>query len=379
MSPVVTRRVGALTAAVVLLLAVAGAVVVSRGSERTVRITAHFTRAVGLYPGSTVRVLGVEVGTITDVEPEGDTVRVEMEVPASRRIPADARALVVPPSLVSDRYVQLAPAYSSGPVMADGADIPVERTGTPVELDAVLSSLNDLTVALGPEGANRAGALGRLVSTGAKNLGGNGTALHDALQDLSHAVGTLSGGREDLVAVLTQLGDFTATLAESDATVRDFNSSLATVSEQLAGERDELGDALRNLAVALAQVQTFVRDNRGALVEGVDGLADVTGVLVRQKDSLTEFLDVAPLALQNLVNTFNAKSGTLDARNDFQQEEDPTLFICELLEGLGQDCPLMPAGSAPIVPTAAAAVADPRATPARDLTLAGILLPRSSR
>ncbi len=372
------KRVTAVVVALVALFAVAGAVVLSRRGEATITMTAHFTRAVGLYPGSTVRVLGVEVGTITEVVPEGTTVRVEMEVPASRRIPADARALVVPPSLVSDRYVQLTPVYASGPVMADGADIPVERTGTPVELDAVLASLNDLTVALGPDGANRAGALGRLVSTGAKNLGGNGTALHDALQDLSLAVGTLSGGREDLVAVLTQLGDFTATLAESDATVRDFNSSLATVSEQLADERDELGAALRNLAVALAQVQTFVRDNRGALVEGVDGLADVTGILVRQKDSLTEFLDVAPLALQNLVNTFNAKSGTLDARNDFQQSENPALFVCELLEALGEDCPLAPSGSTPIRPASAGA-GPVSVTPVRDLTLGGILLPKDRR
>ena len=372
------KRLAALVSALVVVMAVAGAVVLSRRGEDTITLTAHFTRAVGLYPGSTVRVLGVEVGTIREVVPEGTTVRVEMEVPASRRIPADARALVVPPSLVSDRYVQLTPVYSSGPVMADGAVIPVERTGTPVELDAVLSSLNDLTVALGPEGANSEGALSRLVSTGAKNLGGNGTALHDALRDLSLAVGTLSGGREDLVAVLTQLGDFTATLAESDSTVRDFNSSLATVSEQLADERDELGAALRNLAVALAQVQTFVRDNRASLVEGVDGLADVTGVLVRQKDSLTEFLDVAPLALQNLVNTFNAKAGTLDARNDFEQEQDPALFVCELLAGLGQDCPLAPSGSAPLVPANAPTPLG-AVTEVRDLTLAGILPPRSSR
>ena len=70
-------------------------------------------------------------------------------------IPADADAVVLAPSLVSDRYVQFAPVYDGGPTMEDGAEVPLERTATPVELDQVYGALDELSAALGPDGRQR--------------------------------------------------------------------------------------------------------------------------------------------------------------------------------------------------------------------------------
>ncbi|HEX7744015.1 MAG TPA: MlaD family protein, partial [Micromonosporaceae bacterium] len=99
-----------LAAATVLLTAVAAGVVVWRHETPQRRVVAHFTKAVGVYPGSDVRVLGVRVGEVSSVTPQGRTVRVEMRYDPEVDVPADAQALIVPPSVVSDRYVQLAPA-----------------------------------------------------------------------------------------------------------------------------------------------------------------------------------------------------------------------------------------------------------------------------
>src|SRR6185369_5287200 len=88
----------------------------------SLKLVAHFTRAVGVHEGSDVRVLGVKVGSVVSATPEGRTVRVELRYDAKQRIPAGAQAIIVPPSIVSDRYVQLTPAYSGGPTLPDGAD-----------------------------------------------------------------------------------------------------------------------------------------------------------------------------------------------------------------------------------------------------------------
>ena len=91
---------GLVTAGIVLALA-AGLLAVGPGWDTvafwrhpTTTITAHFTRAVGLYPGSQVRVLGVPVGTVRSVTPEGTTVRVVLDVDADQKVPADAKAAV---------------------------------------------------------------------------------------------------------------------------------------------------------------------------------------------------------------------------------------------------------------------------------------------
>ena len=77
--------------------------------DETKTVTAHFPRAVSVYKGTDVRVLGVNVGRVTAVIPEGNSVRVEMEYDADVDLPKDAKAVVVTPTLVADRFVQLTP------------------------------------------------------------------------------------------------------------------------------------------------------------------------------------------------------------------------------------------------------------------------------
>jgi len=279
-----------------------------------VQVTGDFTRAVGLFPGSEVRILGVKVGKVTEVTPVGDKVRVRFHYDAKYRVPADAKAAVVAPSLVSDRYVQLLPAYTGGPVMRSGATIPLDRTAVPVELDRISQSLDDLLVALGPTGANKDGALQDLLHTGARNLQGQGKAIHDTNHDLSLALQTLSGGRNDLFGTVKNLQSFTTMLATNDQQVRRLNADLASVSGQLDGERDDLAAALKNLAVALTEVSSFVHDNRAALTTNLGQLASVTGTVAKQRDALAETLSNAPVALSNLQNAYDPATGTLDTR-----------------------------------------------------------------
>ncbi|WP_406070393.1 MCE family protein [Micromonospora sp. NBC_01638] len=315
----------------VLLVAVAAGVVVLRDGTPPRQVVAHFTRAVGVYPGSDVRVLGVRVGEVVAVTPQGRTVQVRMSYDPGIAVPADAQALIVPPSVVSDRYVQLTPAYAGGAALADGAEIPLERTAAPMEIDDIYQALDDFNRTLGPEGANRDGALSDLVATGRANLEGNGQNLHDTLDGLSRALATLSDGRQDLFGSVANLQRFTTALTRSDREVRAFNRQLADVAEMLVGERDELAAALRNLSTALADVTTFVRQNRDALTSNVAALADVTGILVRQQQAVIGILDVAPLALGNLNLAYNPRSGTLDTRDNVMGPYDPAGFACSLM------------------------------------------------
>jgi virulence factor Mce-like protein len=337
---VATTRTGrnltrALALACVLVIVAAAALWWAFAGGDSRRVTAIFGAAVGVYPGSDVRVLGVRIGSVDEVEPRGTTVRVTMSVDRSVRVPADAQAAVVAPSVVSDRYVQLAPAYTGGPELGDGATIPRERTATPVELDQLYESLNELTTALGPNGANRDGALSDLLDSAAANLEGNGQALGDTIGRLGDAARTLSGSEDDLFATVDQLQRFTGMLAANDGQVRDVNRQLAEVAGFLADERENLGGALNELAGALGQVQGFIQDNRAALKSNVDKLAGITQVLVDQRAALAETLDVAPLALGNLQNTYNAASGTLDTRADINElNQPPLVLVCKLVQGI---------------------------------------------
>jgi phospholipid/cholesterol/gamma-HCH transport system substrate-binding protein len=297
--------------AVLALLGSLGVVPAAPGTA----VTAHFRSAAGIYPGSDVRVLGVRIGTVTRVVPEGDTVRVQLAYDAKYRVPAAAIAVIVQPTLAGDRYVQLAPVYRSGAALRDGDAIPVGRTATPAETDEIYRDLAGLTSALGPDGANATGSLSRLAETARRNLDGQGGALGQSIRDLSDVTGTLAAGSSDLAATIAGLRRFAAILAASDARVRQFSTDLAAVTSQLDGEKLALAASVRALSLALAEVAAFVRENRRTLVTSVTGLTELTGVLARQKAALATLLEAGPGALDGLRAAYNPKTGALDVRN----------------------------------------------------------------
>lgn len=101
-------------------------------TDRARTVHADFGYINGIYPGSKVTVLGVPVGRVTAVTPQGTTVRVTMTLPDDVALPADPDAYVVSPALISDRSVELGPAYSgSGPTLADGHVIPADHSHSP--------------------------------------------------------------------------------------------------------------------------------------------------------------------------------------------------------------------------------------------------------
>ncbi|MGW1891487.1 MCE family protein [Streptomyces sp. NPDC002004] len=319
------------------LAVVAGLAAVLWPRPGTVHVTAYFPRTVGIYPGSDVRVLGVRIGEVEKITPEGTRVRVDLEYDTGRKVPADARAAIINSSVVSDRYVQLLPVYRSGPVMRDGDVVPERRTAVPVELDRVFDSLHTTSEALGPHGAGKNGSLSRLLGVSADNLKGQGGNLNRTVQDLSKAVTTLSDGRQDLFGTLRNLQVFTAALAADDRSVRSFDDSLAKVAGQLAGERGDLRATLRNLGAALGDVAAFVKRNKKALTSNVKGLSKVTKLLVTERAALDELLKVTPTGLSNLQNAYNPSAGTLDTRNNADQPQDPAALLCSLLRTTGDE------------------------------------------
>ncbi|WP_432080777.1 MCE family protein [Streptomyces sp. WAC 04229] len=314
------RRRKILTGLLALAVLAAAGLVTARALEADgTRLTAYFDRAIGVYAGSDLRVLGVRVGEVESVRPQGTTVRVALRLDEGVRVPKGARAVVVAPSVVSDRYVQLTPAYATGPALADGAVLPASRNHVPVEIDQIYDSITELGDALGPDGANSEGALSDLLRTGAANLDGNGEAIGTGVEEFGKAAKTLDGSSGDLFKTLSSLQTFTTMLKDKDTDVRTAQERLDEVVGFFADNKDDLTGALEELGKALGQVKTFIEDNRGELKKNVDRLVPLTRTLVEQRASLAEALDVAPLAAGNVVNAYNPDTRTLDGRANLNE------------------------------------------------------------
>ncbi|AEN13653.1 MULTISPECIES: MCE family protein [unclassified Streptomyces] len=313
-----TRVIG--IAAGLAVVAVAAASGVSALEEKgTTTVTAYFDRATGVYPGSDLRILGVKVGTVASVEPRGQEVRVTLRLDEGVEVPEDAHAVVVAPSLVADRYVQLAPAYTGGARLEPGAVLPAAHNATPVEIDQLYESITELSTALGPEGANADGALSGLLETGSKNLKGNGKAIGDSIEQFGKATKTLDKSSDNLFDTLSYLQTFTTMLKENDGDVRAAEQQLNSVTGFLADDKENLGAALKELGTALGQVKGFIQKNRGALKKNVDLLVPLTQTLVDQRASLAESLDTLPLTAGNVLNAYDPANRTLNGRTNLNE------------------------------------------------------------
>ncbi|HEX2895325.1 MAG TPA: MCE family protein [Marmoricola sp.] len=262
-------------------------------------VTALMADSAGLFVGNDVGVLGVPVGRVTAIRPEGTHVRVTMAVDRDQPLPAGVGAVVVARSVATDRYVELTPVYHSGPRLADGAVIPEPRTRTPVDFDQVLEALNSFATGIaGAKGTRH--AIANLLDAGSKAVDGKGVLLNEAITSLGGAVDSVAGQRQDIAGTVTALDSLTATIAGHQQLVREFVTQVSRASRLLADERTNFRAALRALSRAVALVADFAHRNRQQLTTSLDRSSAVMASMLGKRGNLTEILRVMPLTLQNL-------------------------------------------------------------------------------
>jgi phospholipid/cholesterol/gamma-HCH transport system substrate-binding protein len=300
----------ALVAAVVVL---GGLAVVKSMGNGTKTYTAYFADSAGLFVGNDVGVLGVKVGKVQSITPDGNQVKVVLQVDADRPIPAQAGAVIVARAVATDRNVELTPAYRSGATMADGASIPLSRTRTPVEFDEVLANLS--TFANDISGSKQASdAVKRIVDAGSAALAGQGQPLHDMIGSLSTATSDVAGQREQFAAMLTSLDTLVHQVADNEKTERAFIKQVADASSLLAGQRTEFKQTLNSLDRAVTQLAQFSAANKGSIVGTLNDSASLVKKINAKGSAIAEILRDLPLALQNLQRA--DRGGTLPARLD---------------------------------------------------------------
>lgn len=329
------RLVKLVLAAVLAVSLIGGvAVVIQRTFFRPTAITAYFTTATAIYPGDEVRIAGVKVGTIESIRPVGTQATMTLHVDRGIRVPADAKAVIVAQNLVSARYVQLTPAYESGPAMGDGAVIPVERTAVPVEWNEVKEQLMRLATELGPQGGVSTGSVGRFIDSAATALDGNGDKLRQTLAQLSGVGRILADGSGNIVDTITNLQTFVTALRDSNEQIVQFQDRFATLTSVVDDSRSDLDAALKNLSDVVGETTRFIQGTRDKTAEQIQRLANVTQNLSDHRLALENVLHIAPHSIANAVNMFDPRTGAASGVFVLNNMSNPVWFVCGMIGAL---------------------------------------------
>lgn len=263
----------------------------------TMQISADFDSAAGLFVGNEVSVLGVPVGRVDAIEQRGAFVEVRMTIEESTELPADAMAALVSPQLITNRHVELTPAYTGeGLKLTDGTHIPLARTRTPVELDRILRNFEQLGASL--KGDNTDGPMASRVLF--PMLDGNGDRIRETLDALAGAFEVTLANRDQISSTIVELNELTAVVAGNDQTVRDFSARLTELVTLLAEQAPGLAAVLAQVNDFIANTSTVLTENRVPLTDAVNRLVGITAQMRDNARGLTEIVDVAPLLFENL-------------------------------------------------------------------------------
>ncbi len=333
--PKLSRRavmVGSL--AVIFAVVAAGAGVQLHRKLTTTTIVAYFPETLALYPGDRVQIMGVRVGAIDKIEPAGDKMRVTLHYSNSYQVPAKATASVLNPSLVASRTIQLSPPYIGGPVLKDGAVIPIERTQVPVEWDQLRESINGILRQLGPTEQQPKGPFGDLIESVADNLAAKGKQVNQTLSSLSDALTALNEGRSDFFAVTRSLALFVTALYQNDQQFAAVNHDLAEVTGWFTKSDHQLADTITRVDEVLGTARKFVADNGSVLTHDVDNLSEATSTLLQPepRDGLETALHLLPTYAGNFNNLYHPVHGALVGMGVFPNFANPLQWICSAIQ-----------------------------------------------
>jgi phospholipid/cholesterol/gamma-HCH transport system substrate-binding protein len=246
----------------------------------------------GIFPDADVTYRGVSVGRVGAVNLTATGVEADLDIYNSAPpIPARLHAAVADLSAVGEQYVDLRPAASSGPYLADGSVIPASDTSLPLPVTSLLNSVNALTTSL-PLGSLR--TVMNELSTGLSYQGtnlqgiidGNSALIKAAYADLPQTTTLINDSRQVLSTQLSESGELTS-----------FGQNSLLLAAQLDQSNGDLQRLIVNTPLAAAQVAGLLQDNNVTLGALIANLLTTSEVTLTRGKALDEALSALPAAV----------------------------------------------------------------------------------
>ncbi|MFF1925357.1 MCE family protein [Streptomyces sp. NPDC058221] len=246
-------------------------------------------RTGGLFTHSNVTYRGVSVGRVGPIELTEDGVEAELRIDKSAPpIPENLKAVVANLSAVGEQYVDLRPARTDGPVLANGSVIDQAETTVPAPVTNVLTSVNDLTSSVDLE------SLRTVVDEFGTAFSGRG----DDLQVLLDTGSDFVQAADDALPVNTRLiqdGETVLrTQAEQGEALKGFASGAKELAAQLKGSDTDLRKLIAAAPDATGQISGLLRDLDPSFGVVVANLLTTSDVAVTRQRGLEELLVKLP-------------------------------------------------------------------------------------
>ncbi|SNT43314.1 MCE family protein [Rhodococcoides kyotonense] len=268
-------------------------------------VNAQFADSGGIFTNAEVTYRGVPVGTVGALSLTSDGINVELLLDnGGPNIPSSAKAVVANRSAIGEQYVDLQPTSDEGPYLESGSIIATADTATPVPVENVLASANQLVSSVPLEN----------LTTVVKELGTAFNGKGDDLQVLLDSLGTLTqSGDEALPQTLALVRDSRTVLdtqSEQSSAIRQFSTDLNNVTAQLRSNDPDIRRLINTGTAASDQIGALIDEGGPALTTDLNNLNEVVTLAAPRTLALQPLLIFLP-ALAAGSGTLTPGDGTI--------------------------------------------------------------------
>jgi phospholipid/cholesterol/gamma-HCH transport system substrate-binding protein len=284
----------------------------------TYTVRAEFADAAGLRSSDDVQVAGLDAGSIGAVEIDDGVVVVELKIDESVEMPRDANAEIVIETLLGRKAVRL-DGGSSREMLADGDEIPLENTRTPVELLDLANRSRPLLDRSDPQ------ALQDFMDQITAVTKGKSAQVSSLISGLADVTDAVDFRKRELARLLDSVNTLGATFAEKDETLVSLIDNLNVVLTNLSERTEDVERLLQSTDSASNATADLIRRNRPALNGALTQLHEALEVIDRHQVDLAATISYLHDSVQGYSSVAYSGGGTYNNRwaNIFVQSLGP--------------------------------------------------------
>ncbi len=259
---------------------------------------AVFSDATGVVKGDDVRIAGVKVGTVEDIEiHETDQALVTFTVDSDSKVTAGTNATIRYRNLVGQRYVALTQGVGSPSILREGATIPLSRTQPALDLTVLFNGFKPLFEALSPEDINKLSY--EIITV----FQGEGGTLESLLAHTASVTSTLASRDQVIGQLIDNLNEVMVTLGDRDQELSGLLIRLRQFVSGLSQDREAILGSLESISDLAVETSGLVTGVRKPLAKDVTELRRLAGTLDRNKGELDRAIQVLPIKLEKIGRT----------------------------------------------------------------------------
>lgn len=258
--------------------------------------------SIGLYAGNPVTQMGYRIGKVTAITPSSMDVRVDFTVTERRPLPADVKAIIRSPSILADRSLELVGNIDSGPQLAAGACIPLNRSATPKSLSEVIGSATTFVNSINPKGSTNIGDVVQKIDEAFHN---QGTGINQLLTTSSAILDSPDQAVTDIGSIITNLAHLTSVLVEIRGPLKqimlDAQKTTADVAVAVNGGW-RVANGVDPLATTIEDIELHLGEE---LQFTLDAVSMALRKLSPHAPRLANLLNVVPWWINTVTNIVN--------------------------------------------------------------------------